>query len=84
MVIGIKSISENNVCDAANYDNSCCTPDKPCGAGKGDCDSDDDCIGSLVCGTDNCGEGYDATIGIADADCCYAESESGILKIGVI
>ena len=64
------------MCDAANYDNSCCTPEKPCAAGKGDCVADDDCIGSLVCGADNCGEGF-----MIDADCCEAQSESGILKI---
>lgn len=27
----------------------CCTPDKPCAEGEGDCDTDDDCQGDLVC-----------------------------------
>lgn len=33
---------------------SCCTSSNPCGKGEGDCDYDNDCIGSLACGTDNC------------------------------
>lgn len=28
---------------------SCCSPSQPCPAGEGDCDSDDDCAGDLVC-----------------------------------
>ncbi len=35
-------------------DNDCCTEDNQCGIGEGDCDSDDDCLGDLVCGDDNC------------------------------
>ena len=33
----------------------------PCGEGEGDCDSDQECSGSLVCGRDNCpwGDGDD-------------------------
>jgi len=47
--------------------------------GDGDCDSDDDCQGSLVCGTDNCGDFRDSTGWSADHvattwdmkdDCC--------------
>ena len=34
-----------------------------CGEGEGDCDSDDHCRGSLVCGEDNCFEG-------SKKDCC--------------
>ena len=65
------------MCDASNYADNCCSPEKPCAAGKGDCDADDDCIGSLVCDKqDNCGQGFPD-----NADCCYAKSESGIPKI---
>jgi len=35
-------------------DDGCCTASNPCERGDGDCDSDDDCKGSLECGTDNC------------------------------
>merc|ERR1719495_2334895 len=45
---------------------SCCTLDKPCFEGEGDCDEDSECRGNLRCGTDNCyGEGFDDT-----DDCC--------------
>ena len=35
-------------------DDGCCTKDKPCREGWGDCDSDDQCAGDLKCGRDNC------------------------------
>ena len=35
-------------------DNGCCATDEPCDEGDGDCDSDDQCSGSLICGHDNC------------------------------
>ena len=33
---------------------SCCTSSNICALGEGDCDSDSECDGSLVCGVDNC------------------------------
>ena len=36
--------------------------------GKGDCDKNEDCEGSLVCGTDNCRK-YNPSA-MATADCC--------------
>ena len=33
---------------------SCCSNKNPCSKGKGDCDSDSDCKGNLICGIDNC------------------------------
>merc|ERR1711971_748093 len=41
-------------CHFYNNDNNCCTKEKPCNKGEGDCDKDHDCIGDLVCGKDNC------------------------------
>ncbi len=34
--------------------NDCCTPQNPCGLLEGDCDSNADCLGTLVCGHHNC------------------------------
>ena len=50
------------------HDWECCSANRKCGLGEGDCDSDDQCKGDLVCGTDNCS----AFISGADqeADCC--------------
>ena len=42
----------------------------PCGEGKGDCDKDDHCEGSLVCGTDNC-QDFDSTQN-SKKDCCIS------------
>jgi len=43
---------------------NCCGNPSKCTLGQGDCDSDDDCYGDLVCGIDNCGGSE------SDADCC--------------
>ena len=47
-------------------DNGCCTRDKPCDLGEGDCDRDDHCMGGLTCGHDNCpwGDGDDCCQGV--------------------
>ena len=60
----------NPACDPAtwsDYDDSCCTSEKPCGIGQGDCDENDQCAEGLVCGKGkgSCGSGFPAT-----ANCC--------------
>ena len=45
----------------------CCSSSNPCGADEGDCDSDNDCLGNLKCGFNNCvGSQF-----LPTADCCY-------------
>ena len=46
---------------------ACCTDSKPCGIAEGDCDTNDECIGHLVCGSDNCVKPPFHK----KADCCY-------------
>merc|ERR1711935_26446 len=43
-----------------------CTAEMACAAADGDCDTNDQCAGTLECGVNNCGEGFDPL-----ADCCY-------------
>ena len=45
---------------------SSCTSTNQCEVGEGDCDSDIDCKGNLVCGEDNCVGGTFES----DDDCC--------------
>ena len=54
----------NPPCNPENDDPSCCTSTIPCNLGEGGCDSDDECAGNLVCGTDNCAAGN------SYLDCC--------------
>jgi len=56
---------------------SCCTAEFPCLEGEGDCDSDNDCSGALVCGRNNCGSPFQDT-----HDCCtrVAEGPTGCDK----
>jgi len=61
------------MCDAAScnnheaadwkFDYDCCAHE-PCAEHEGDCDSDDECAGDLVCHS-SCGAGFPV-----DADCC--------------
>ena len=55
-------------CDGEGNYWSCCSSSNPCGVAEGDCDYDDDCLGHLLCGTDNCLSPFSST-----ADCCYDE-----------
>merc|ERR1712088_208135 len=57
-----------------NGADNCCTAERPCGRNEGDCDSDSDCVGDLMCGANNCldiaenqGKGFDS-----NDDCCYS------------
>ena len=56
---------ECNPATWSSHDWSCCTVENPCGIGEGDCDNDNQCIGYLVCGTDNCGSEF-----ASQMDCC--------------
>ena len=49
-----------------------CTTSNQCGVDEGDCDSDEECTGTLKCGNNNCftDEGPGSEISSA-ADCCY-------------
>lgn len=53
------------------HDNGCCTASNPCKHGEGDCDSNDDCSGSLTCGDENCQARF-SHLGTFDKDddCC--------------
>merc|ERR1712106_921479 len=66
-------------CSGRNYQGRrCCTPEKPCGEGEGDCDGHDGCQGDLICGSSNCkqfGHYYHEK-----DDCC----EKSVQAFGVI
>ena len=54
------------VCNAIRDDTyTCCTASDPCDINQGDCDSDNDCSGYLICGNDNCKSPFPS-----DVDCC--------------
>ena len=55
----------------------CCNPHSQCGVGEGDCDSDDDCVGDLICGnsrddSNNCATTFanNSSLWMEKADCC--------------
>ena len=55
-------------CQDGNGGWSCCSSSNQCGVGEGDCDNDDECLGNLKCGHDNC----DISLGFGSKyDCCY-------------
>ena len=53
-------------CNWAVEDWSCCSSLNPCWLFEGDCDSDDECLGYLICGNNNCVSPFPPK-----ADCCY-------------
>ena len=58
------------VCNAMGVDiYTCCSSNNQCGRNQGDCDSDNDCSGNLVCGTGNCLFPFPL-----NADCCTGNS----------
>ena len=61
-----------NVCNGIVGDSyTCCSSSNQCGPNQGDCDSDSECSGNLVCGTDNCNSPFPT-----DADCCTGNLEN--------
>ena len=64
---------------------NCCNPINQCGKGEGDCDTDDDCVGDLICGSsrdssNNCKTEfvYSRSYWAKSADCC---TEPGMFAI---
>ena len=56
---------------------SCCSSASPCTFNEGDCDTNEDCIGDLVCGISNCiGSKYPPNV-----DCCTSESKGTKLAL---
>ena len=56
---------------------NCCNPTTQCGVGEGDCDTDDDCLGDLICGSsrdssNNCKNDFSnqRSFWTESADCC--------------
>lgn len=61
---------ESSVLRCSGQENGCCTSETPCSEGEGDCDSNSDCRGSLVCGHNNCPKkAFDWNYG---DDCCFS------------
>merc|ERR1712032_119551 len=62
----------NTHCDASNPGDtgSCCTISNQCGVGEGDCDSDEQCLDGLTCGTNNCQGQYGWGAEHQHSDCC--------------
>ena len=56
--------------DESRYSSTCCSAGNKCGLGDGGCISDEDCIGTLVCGSNNCG-----ISGRDDTRCCATSWE---------
>ena len=52
----------------------CCEETGTCDVGHGDCHEDSECLGALVCGTDNCLA--DFGFGAANWDCCIDANPS--------
>ena len=70
----------NPKCNAKTWDtysNACCSEQEKCGVGEGDCNSDSECLGSLVCKYNGCpaNQGFHKR-----ASCC--EQPSGTYKMG--
>merc|ERR1712106_181519 len=63
-------------CSGIEGERSCCSKEEPCKEGGGDCDDDEDCSGSLVCGRNNCQDFN--PLATTSADCCKKNKCSGM------
>ena len=53
-------------------DDDFCTPENPCGADEGDCDSNEECQSELFCGSNNCPD----TLGTSSLiNCCELQGK---------
>ena len=62
-------------CDWTNATWNCCSIRHPCSLFEGDCDHDYECLGNLLCGTDNCFNLFPS-----EADCCYDPDDAIAMK----
>ena len=66
-------------CVPSKDDSGCCTDSYPCSMGEGDCDSDSECYGNLICGTDNC-QNFDSAYS-STHDCCTTGNKTVQLQL---
>ena len=64
--------SGHETCRASGSSWSCCTIQNKCGIHEGDCDSDDECEGTLTCGVRNCA----VHLFPENADCCQEQGNN--------
>ena len=57
-------------CTAKNTEWNCCNKDHKCNEYEGDCQLDSDCVGDLVCGSNNCPSDFPDLA----YDCCEKRS----------
>jgi len=75
---GFRQVCEGPRCNGyPKTEWDCCNPTTKCGEGEGDCDTDDDCVGDLICGSsrdksNNCKNEFanSASFWMDKADCC--------------
>ena len=60
-------------CIGSKGQESCCTPDSPCGEGQGACLYDEDCQFKLMCGHRNC-QDFNSTAE-KNFNCCMKKSK---------
>merc|ERR1719187_3041669 len=63
-------------CKGGDPQGNCCTPERPCEEGDGDCDFDQDCAAGLLCGVNNCDKTNFPSFD-DDDDCCTTRSKAG-------
>ena len=73
--IGIGKCEPLNFC-WKGYNSSCCTSGAPCGYRQGGCSTNNQCSGQLICGTNDCGSGFDTT-NLGQKCCHYPGKNTG-------
>ena len=61
---------EKNPVPICNGGNNCCTPENKCKEWEGNCNDDDDCLNTLICGRKNCPRKYGYDWDVND-NCCF-------------
>ncbi len=69
MTINYSIVLSNPHCNGGMHSEikGCCSEEEPCIKGQGDCDKASECIGNLVCGSNNCDPSKFPSGG---TDCC--------------